>query len=72
MSETPSEKKVLELKIKKLEGDLYRARKERDSWGKGKFRSPGQVRTLATFVDTAEKDLAQMREELRTLEDKGA
>ena len=72
MSQTPTEKETLEQRIKKVEGDLYRAKKERDSWGKGKYRSPGQVRMLATFVDAAEKDLAKMREELRQLEGKGA
>lgn len=71
MNQTPTEKATLEKQIQKVEGDLYRAKKERDSWGKGKYRSPGQVRTLTAFVDAAEKDLAKMREELRSLEGKG-
>ena len=71
MNQMPTEKETLEQRIKKVEGDVYRAKKERDSWGKGKFRSPGHVRKLAAYVDSAEKELAVMREELRTLEGKG-
>ena len=62
---------AIRAEIKKKERQLYRAKKDTSAWSKGGARSHFNANTSNLFIESQQKELSELRAQLRKLEKEG-